>query len=387
MVFEKLKFWKKKTFHIGETEIIVGDQSNLPKEIKKVYFNKLNKILVAALQSSKEIGHLNRLYIYYKDNYSNSSNLRKWLYKTYLAKDSTSSKVSFASIMGLSGLASVNTGQEISKGVISMNFFVDSCLLSVFRRPFDNASILEEVKLSNEEVARMGATLIRILNKNDLSSFYTQLLGVIRHEVMHLVHHNNSKNLKLNRDRALGRLKDLEKALLRSTRDYKKRDLFEAYANLRYGMENFSYGLLFEGLAEYARKEPIKKVEDWRGTYNHLKISLEVLKKQIDSIFNLEEYDKRDDESKEEFFETEMQFLYKEFYKLMYTLGFHMVYTISFYPINIFKLNRKSFFSLYEQICSEKFNERPLASYGTGKGYLDIKHTILELNFTRKKFE
>ena len=124
--------------------------------------------------------------------------------------------------------------------------------------------------------------------------------------------------------------KRMKKYIDESIENLDKMNFLNSFFALRKALEIFSYGLLYEGLAEYAGKLPPKSANHWENTYRRaLENSNKIVNFEIKRIQELARSYIISDDARNNL-KVEMEGQAKSFREAMYPIGFHMVYTISF---------------------------------------------------------
>jgi hypothetical protein len=217
------------------------------------------------------------------------------------------------------------------------------------------------------------------------------LKNTLYHEFAHLEHIRESKEFFVEREKNFERIQKIRQRL-EDNMDYIKKNphdarLIDSYLTLRQFLLIYSYGLIYEGLAMYSTRNTEESEKNWRATYSE---ALQEYNKLRDvNIKRINEIVQKDSLTNEDksILRDRLYDMMKAIYQSMYPIGFHIVYTVSFARVNMFKLNRKQFYDSYEKLCREKFNVTPIISYGTNKGAMDIKRIVLDMKKSFNKFK
>lgn len=366
---------------IEMVELQIYDNSKLPNSIKDYYFLILIECIEQFFKKNKGLLMFNTIIVQFND---------KNIYTSIAFKDN------FFDIghvdlnrEGFSYVAEADVGEsDYGKGIVVVGLGVDNILFEIIRSYGDKFK--DDIKEADEISHKMIKFMLEKRTK-----YIKYCVGGLKHEMIHHYHTLNNEKLKKVHARNIGRLHGMrskyeaEEIKYSNAIQYNEEKLYGDYnffdmvISLRAGIEVFSFNCLEEGIARFFQNPVPKVLYEWKKYYSIAeKKSQEVHVKFYEIIELLKRLKRLNIAQKEDLYEK-----FRDFRKILksnaYGIGLHQVHTISFTPTNIFKLNRKQFYHLYEDICKHKCHKKPVVTYGH-HGIFDIKKAKRDLNAARK---
>lgn len=368
---------KTRKFKIGKVSVLLTEESKTPLIIRQVYFPTLTSLILDILGSIEELQAFEKVQIRYVDRGILNTNPYEWFRRMFLSwrREICASK-SIAYVKSEEEEIIINVEADSILGLISLDMvFPGMNLEQVCKSP-------GEIRMSSDEVMdKINKIVEKIKSPTGLAKLNELLKPMLLHELTHEIHKKRQPGVFEGKDWTKVAIKTglIDKTLRGEVRTAREQLTF-ILLRLRSSLANFHYKLLAEGMAVYAAEKPAKYLKEWESRQDAWQKFMPEFKKSYYSLLDsakkvIDNFDRySEEEKKQQIYSLDKQtnFFCDKMNDFTYYIGLHMIQTLSFFPVDVFNLNLNQFYKLYEDVCIDKLNRKPLISAGSNSGLIDI---------------